>query len=150
MHPLAQLGQDAAQAVGRHTPHGRGMGGLHPLEQLGGGKGQHLLWFVLFRGKAEAEAEHLLFGYMLVEQGVVLLYGLFLLFIEPAAFAGQKLRLELGVQLLMLYGGDAVNGMLQTDTEKTSRAGAVSTSRSSRLLVPMNEAMRGSAEALRL
>ncbi len=37
------------------------MGGLHPLEQLGGGKGQHLLRMVLFRGKAEAEAEHLLF-----------------------------------------------------------------------------------------
>ena len=125
------------------------MGGLHPLEQLGGGKGQHLLRMVLFRGKAEAEAEHLLFGYMLVEQGVVLLYGLFLLFIEPAAFAGQQFRLELGVQLLMLYGGGAVYGMLQTDTEKTGEP-VRSTSRSSRLLVPMNEAMRGSAEALRL
>ena len=120
MYPLAQLGQDTAQAVGRHAPHGRGMGGLHPLEQLGGGKSQHLLRMVLFRGKAEAEAEHLLFGYMLVEQCVVLLYGLFLFFIEPAALAGQKLRLELGVQLLMLYRRDAVNGVFQADTKKPS------------------------------
>ena len=122
------------------------MGGLHPLEQLGGGKGQHLLRVVLFRGKAEAEAEHLLFGYMLVEQGVMTLYGLFLFLVKPASFAGQKLRLELGVQLLMLYGGGAVYGVLQTDTEEPVR----STNKSSRLLVPINEAMRGSAEALRL
>ena len=125
------------------------MGGLHPLEQLGGGKGQHLLRVVLFRGKAEAEAEHLLFGYMLVEQGVMTLYGLFLFLVKPASFAGQKLRLELGVQLLMLYGGGAVYGVLQTDTEER-REPVRSTNKSSRLLVPMNEAMRGSAEALRL
>ena len=54
---------------------------------------------VLFRGKAEAKAEHLFFGYMFVEQGVVLLYGLFLFLVKPAAFTGQKFRLELGVQL---------------------------------------------------
>ncbi len=125
------------------------MDGLHPLEQLGGGKGQHLLRMVLFRGKAEAEAEHLLFGYMLVEQGVVLLYGLLLLFIEPAAFAGQKLRLELGVQLLMLYGGGTVMACSRL-TQRKRREPVRSTSRSSRLLVPINEAMRGSAEALRL
>ena len=101
------------------------MGGLHPLEQLGGGKGQHLLRMVLFRGKAEAEAEHLLFGYMLVEQGVMTLYGLFLFLVKPASFAGQKLRLELGVQLLMLYGGGAVYGVLQTDTEETALTGTV-------------------------
>ena len=101
------------------------MGGLHPLEQLGGGKGQHLLRMVLFRGKAEAEAEHLLFGYMLVEQGVMTLYGLFLFLVKPASFAGQKLRLELGVQLLMLYGGGSVYGVLQTDTEETARTGTV-------------------------
>ncbi len=125
------------------------MCGLHPLEQLGGGKGQHLLRMVFFRSKAEAEAEHLLFGYMLVEQGVVLLYGLFLFLVKPAAFTGQKLRLELGVQLLMGYGSGAVYGVLQTDTEKTARIGTVH-QQVFWLLVPINEAMRGSAEALRL
>ena len=125
------------------------MGGLHPLEQLGGGKGQHLLRMVLFRGKAEAEAEHLLFGYMLVEQGVMTLYGLFLFLVKPASFAGQKLRLELGVQLLMLYGG--VQSMACSRlTQRKRREPVRSTNKSSRLLVPMNEAMRGSAEALRL
>ena len=33
---------------------------------------------------------------------------------------GQKFRLELGVQLLMLYRRDAVNGVLQADTEKVA------------------------------
>ena len=125
MHALAQLGQDAAQAVGGHAPHGRRMGGLHPLEQLGGGKGQHLLRIIPFRGKAETKTEHLFFGHVLVEQGVVLLDSLLLFFIEPAAFAGQQFRLELGVQLLMLHGGGAVYGMFQTDAEEAARAGTV-------------------------
>ena len=57
MYSLAQLGQDAAQAVGGHAPHDRRVGRLHPLESLGGGKGQHLLRMVLLGGKAETEAE---------------------------------------------------------------------------------------------
>ena len=68
---------------------------------MGGGKGQHFLRMVLLGGKAEAKAEHFFFGYVFVEQGVVLLYGLFLFLVKPAAFTGQKLRLELGVQLVM-------------------------------------------------
>ena len=80
---------------------------------------------VLLGGKAEAKAEHFFFGYVFVEQGVVLLYGLFLFLVKPAAFTGQKLRLELGVQLLMGYGSGAVYGVLQTDTEKTARTGTV-------------------------
>ena len=120
MHPFAQLGQDTAQAVGGHAPHDRRMGGFHALEQLGGGKGQHFLRMVLFGGKTEAEAEYFLFGYVLVEQRVVLLHGLFLFLVEPASLTGQKLRLELGVQLLVLYGRGAVYGVFQTDTEKTS------------------------------
>ena len=62
---------------------------------------------------------------MLVEQGVVLLYGLLLFFIKPATFTGQKLRLELGVQLLMGYGSGTVYGVFQADTKKTARTGAV-------------------------
>ena len=88
---------------------------MHSLEQLGGGKALHLLRIILFRGKAEAEAEHLLFGYMLVEQGVV-----------TQSMACSRL------------------------TQRKRREPVRSTSRSSRLLVPMDEAMRGSAEALRL
>ena len=75
---------------------------------------------VLLGGKAEAKAEHFFFGYVYVEQGVVLLYGLFFFLVEPASFAGQEFRLELGVQLLMLYRRDSVNGVLQADTEKAA------------------------------
>ena len=32
MHPLAQPGQDAAQAVDGHAPHDRRMGGFHAFE----------------------------------------------------------------------------------------------------------------------
>ena len=104
---------------------------------------------VLLGGKAETEAEHLFFGYMFVEQGVVLLDSLLFFLVEPAAFTGQQFRFELGVQLLILYGSDAVYGVFQL-TQRKRREPVRSTSRSSRLLVPMNEAMRGSAEALRL
>ena len=97
MHPLAQLGQDAAQAVGGHATHGRRMSRLHALEQLGGGKCLHFLWAVRLRGKTEAKTEHLLFGHVLVKQGIVSLNSLFLLFIKPAALAGQKLCLKLGI-----------------------------------------------------
>ena len=87
---------------------------------MGGGKGQHFLRMVRFRGKAETEAEHLFFGYMFVEQGVVLLYGLLFFLVEPAAFTGQEFRFELGVQLFMLHRRDAVNGVFQADTEKAA------------------------------
>ncbi|GFH99515.1 hypothetical protein IMSAGC004_01918 [Bacteroidaceae bacterium] len=120
MHPFAQLGQDTAQAVGGHSPHGRRTDGFHALEQLGGGKGQHFLRMILFRGKTEAKAEHLLFGYMLIEQGVVLLHGLFLFLVEPASLTGQKFRFELGVQLLVFYGRGAVYGVFQADTEEAA------------------------------
>ena len=104
---------------------------------------------VLLGGKAETEAEHLFFGYMFVEQGVVLLDSLLFFLVEPAAFTGQQFRFELGVQLLILYGSDAVYGVFQADTEEAARAGAVY-QQVLQLLVPMNEAMRGSTEALRL
>ena len=71
-------------------------------------------------GKAEAKAEHFLFGYVFVEQGVVLLYGLFLFLVEPASFAGQEFRFELGVQLFMLHRCDAVNGVIQADTKEAA------------------------------
>ena len=80
---------------------------------------------VRFRGKAEAKAEYLLFGYVFVEQGVVLLDGLLFFLVEPASFTGQEFRFELGVQLFMLHRCDAVNGVLQADTEEAARAGAV-------------------------
>ena len=47
---------------------------------------------VLLGGKAETEAEHLFFGYMFVEQGVVLLDSLLFFLVEPAAFTGQEFR----------------------------------------------------------
>ena len=50
----------------------------------------------------------------------MLLYSLFLFFIEPASFTGQEFRFELGVQLFMLHRCDAVNGVLQADTEKAA------------------------------
>ena len=75
---------------------------------------------VLLGGKAEAKAEYLLFGYVFVEQGVVLLYGLLFFLVEPASFAGQEFRFELGVQLFMLHRSGAVNGVLQADTEKAA------------------------------
>ena len=78
---------------------------------------------VLFRGKAEAKAEHLFFGYVFVEQGVVLLDGLLFFLVEPASFTGQEFRFELGVQLFMLHRCDAVNGVLQADTEDVQCGG---------------------------
>ena len=99
-------------------------------------------------GKAETEAKHLFFGYMFVEQGVVLLDSLLFFLVEPAAFTGQEFRFELGVQLFML-GRDAVNGVFQADTEKAAWAGAVY-----QQVFPVAGADErgdaGSAEALRL
>ena len=104
---------------------------------------------VLLGGKAEAKAEHFLFGYVFVEQGVVLLYGLLFFLVEPAAFTGQEFRFELGVQCSCSTGVTQSMACSKL-TQRKRREPVRSTSRSSRLLVPMNEAMRGSAEALRL
>ena len=67
MYPFAQLGQDTAQSVSGHPSHDRRMGCLHTFKQLGGGEAKHFLRIVLFCSKAKAKAEHLFFGYMLVE-----------------------------------------------------------------------------------
>lgn len=147
MYPFAQLGQDTAQAVGGHPSHDRRMGGLHTFKQLGGGEAKHFLRIVLFCSKAKAKAEHLFFGYMLVDR------ALCCCIVCSSSLLNQLRSPDRSSVLSWAYNCLCSTDVVQSMacfrlTQRKRREPVRSTSKSSRLLVPMNEAIRGSDEAL--
>ena len=143
MHPSSHLCQQAAEGRGRAIPQCRR---ILPLQHGIDVRRGHQAGTLFARlGEGEAAAYKLLSGSGAVKRLVRLLDFRLLFLAEPATFPVIQLMQKLGVQLVMVNRRGAVDGLgyLRRLPER-------SVSRSRRLLVPMNEAMRGSGSALRL
>lgn len=134
----AEVGQHEREVPELHTEHSRRVLFLYAAEYFG--RGEAFAGFG-FPSRAEQGVKQLLFGGLFVECGVVSLDFKLFLCRKPITFARLQFGFELRVKLVVVNGEASI--LCVSSTQRKRRLPVGSLSKSFRLEVAMNEAMRG-------